>query len=463
MRTRGGALAALMLLAACALPPVERELLHRERAPARVEGARGPVTHAESRRILDEIRRKSPQTGIFEHHLAVEQALAGNALRTGNRVTLLEEGEATYEAMLRAIRSARHHVHLETYIFEDDEIGQRFAAALAERRGAGVQVRVVFDGVGSMGTPREFFHGMAAAGIDLYEFNPVTPGTVITRGLLLNRRNHRKLIVVDGRVAFVGGVNISSVHTGGSASSPSRKEAGSGDAFDRRPWRDTHVRIEGPVVADFQASFLKIWAQMTKQAAPSHAAFFPKLEPAGPHVVRALEGWLDSGLNPLYVTLISAIESAERDVRITMAYFVPSAELLEALKAAARRGVDVQLLLPSRTDHWLVFHAGRSYYEGLLEAGVKIHERRSRLLHAKTATVDGVWSTVGSTNLDWRSLLHNDEINAVVLGPEFAASLNALFDRDLRQSETITPEAWRARPLEDRAREAAARLWARLL
>ncbi len=150
-------------------------------------------------------------------------------------------------------------------------------------------------------------------------------------------------------------------------------------------------------------------------------------------------------------------------MRITNAYFVPSRELLAALEGAARRGVDVRLVLPSRTDSWLSFHAGRSYYEELLESGVRIFERKNRLLHAKTASIDGVWSTVGSTNLDWRSLADNDELNAVILGPDFAAQLDAMFEKDAGDSTEITREAWHRRPLKDRLREAAAVAWARLL
>jgi cardiolipin synthase len=168
-------------------------------------------------------------------------------------------------------------------------------------------------------------------------------------------------------------------------------------------------------------------------------------------------------VNVLYVALISAIEHAETSVRITNAYFVPHRELLDALEGAARRGVEVRLVLPSRTDSWLTFNAGRSYYEELLEAGVRIFERKHRLLHAKTATVDGVWSTVGSTNLDWRSLADNDELNAVVLGPDFAAQLDAAFDKDVADSGEVTQRAWNDRSIEDRLKETAARAWARLL
>jgi cardiolipin synthase len=462
---RATAVACMALLAACAVPQIDRFMLQTERV--RLEGARGPLSHAQSEKILAALRAKSPDTAVFERHVAVEEALAGNPLTVGNKVVLLEDGPATYRSMLQAIRSARHHVHMEMYIFEDDEVGNEFVEAMAARRKAGVQVRLVYDAVGSIGTPRAFFERIAAQGIEVIEFNPVTPGTVLTQGLALQRRNHRKLTVVDGRVAFLGGINISGVNTPGGMRAQRGGVSGSaGESnrpFNEQAWRDTQVRIEGPVVADFQKSFLRMWSRLGKQAPLEGKAYYPDASEAGPHLVRAVEGSPDDGANALYVTLISAIQSAESNVRITMAYFVPHEALLAALKESAGRGVKVQLLLPSRTDNWVVLHAGRSYYSELLDAGVRIHERNTRLLHSKTATVDDVWSTVGSTNLDWRSLVYNDEINAVVIGPEFASQMNAAFARDLANSTEITPASWRQRPIEDRLREIAARTWALLL
>jgi cardiolipin synthase len=352
---------------------------------------------------------------------------------------------------------------METYIFEDDEVGQQFAAALGERARAGVKVKVLYDAVGSARTPPEFFKGLAGAGIEVAQFNPFGPAGMILKGPIeLNHRDHRKLTVIDGRIAYLGGINISAVYSPNRSLSAPRVERD--PPFEKRPWRDTQVRIEGPVVADLQRAFLKQWARTRNEAVPEGKEYFPALAARGPTIVRAIEGApSEDGVNILYVALISAIENAQRDVRITNAYFVPSRELLAALEGAARRGVDVRLVLPSRTDSWLSFHAGRSYYEELLEAGVKIFERSNRLLHAKTASIDGVWSTVGSTNLDWRSLADNDELNAVVLGPDFAAQLDAMFEKDAGDSTEITREAWHHRSLKDRAREAAAVAWARLL
>ena len=393
-------------------------------------------------------------------------------------MALLEDGKATYTAMLAALHAARSTINIESYIFEDDDIGRQFASVLKARAQAGVKVRLIYDSVGSLKTPKEFFADMASAGVQVAEFNPLSPQTVLKSGpLALNHRDHRKLTVVDGKVAFLGGINISGVYgsmgpsgSGSAAGSSGSKGAPGKDydpkdpPFDKRPWRDTQVRIEGPAVADLQKSFTEHWKEQKKEDLAADKALFPAHSAQGPSVVRVIEGHpADKGFNAVYLTVISAIDNAETDVKITMAYFVPHEELLRALKDAARRGVDVRLVLPSRTDSWLVFQAGRSYYEDLLEAGVKIYERKTRLLHAKTATIDGVWSTVGSTNLDWRSLVDNEELNAVVLGPDFAGQMNAAFEKDIENSKAIVREEWAHRGLEDRVKELAARAWARLL
>lgn len=398
-------------------------------------------------------------------------------------MTLLEDGKATYAAMLAALRAAKASISMEAYVFEDDEIGAQFAAALEERAQAGVKARLIYDSVGSNKTPKEFFAAMSAAGVQVVEFNPLSPETVVKSGLAaLNHRDHRKLTVIDGRVAFLGGINISDVYmsrgsagsgpsAGGSAGAskggrPGKDYDPKDPPFDKRPWRDTQVRIEGPAVADLERAFLRQWDAQKKENLLDDKSYFPKLAAVGTQYVRVIESSPPSsgtGLNPLYLTVISAIDHAETDVRITMAYFVPHPELMRALEEAAGRGVDVKLILPSRTDSWIVFQAGRSYYEDLLEAGVKIYERKTRLLHAKTATIDGVWATVGSTNLDWRSLVDNDELNAVVLGPELAAQMNAVFEKDLANSTAITQEEWARRSIVDRMKEAAAKAWSRLL
>jgi len=218
------------------------------------------------------------------------------------------------------------------------------------------------------------------------------------------------------------------------------------------------LRIEGPVVADLQKLFIATW---TAQKGEPLAArdYFPPLERKGTEVIRAIGSSPDEPFSQIYATLISALQSAQTEIWLTNAYFVPDPQLLAVLKEAAARGVDVKLVLPSSTDSWLVFHAGRAYYSELLEANVKLYERRDALLHVKTAVIDGVWSTVGSTNLDWRSFLHNDEVNVVVLGTEFAKKMQAAFMADLAKSNEIKLEKWQRRSLVVRAKEQMGRLW----
>jgi cardiolipin synthase A/B len=448
-----------MLLAAagCATLPDTDALIERHTAQAaRFENARGPLSASKSAAILAGLKRRSGDIDILDKQIALEQAIAGSPLVVGNRVVLLQDGAATYAAMFAAIRSARDHVNLETYIFEDDAIGQQFADLLIEQQARGVQVNLIYDSVGALGTPKAFFERLAAAGIAVLEFNPVNPLAVKTTWLV-NNRDHRKLLVVDGRTAFLGGINISSVYSSGSV--PRRRGKTAADPAD---WRDTHVQIDGPVVAELQKLFLETWAKQRGQPlAPRD--YFPRLEPQGRDIVRAIGSTPDDPYSLIYLTLISAIGNAEREVHLTHAYFIPDPQLLDALTDAAGRGVDVKLILPSHSDSELTFHAGRSHYAALLAAGVRIHERRGALLHSKTAVIDGVWSCVGSTNLDWRSFIDNDEVNAVILGRDFAQQMKAMFAKDLEASEAIDAQSWERRPLSLRLKEWFSRLWSRLL
>jgi cardiolipin synthase len=227
-------------------------------------------------------------------------------------------------------------------------------------------------------------------------------------------------------------------------------------------WRDTHIQVEGPVVGELQKLFMQTWEKQRGKPLAARA-YFPDLKAQGTDIVRAIGSTPDDPYSLIYLTLISAIGNAERQVYLTNAYFVPDPQLLKALTDAAGRGVDVRLLLPSHSDSEMVFHAGRSHYSTLLDGGVKIYERHGRLLHSKTAVIDGVWSTVGSANLDWRSFLDNDEVNAVILGREFGQKMQAAFSADLADSETISPENWQRRPLFLRFKEWVARIWGRLL
>jgi len=449
----------LLTAAGCATLPDTRALMERHAGQAvRFETANGPVSKQRNAAILAELKRKSPDLDILEKHVALEQAIADSPLVLGNRVTLLQDGAATYPAMFAAMRNARDHINLETYIIEDDEIGHQFADVLLEQQARGVQVNLIYDSVGGIATPKAFFDRLKQGGIAVLEFNPINPLT--SQGpWLINNRDHRKLLVIDGEIAFLGGINISSVYSSGSASLHlAAAKAGKVHAA----WRDTDLQIEGPVVAELQKLFLETWE---KQHGPALApkAYFPALGVQGSEIVRAIGSTPDDPYSLIYLTLLSAIDSAEQQVYLTNAYFVPDPQLLRSLTDAAARGVDVRLILPSHSDSSIVFHAGRYHYSSLLERGVKLYERAGALLHSKTAVIDGVWSTVGSTNLDWRSFLDNAELNAVVLGREFGQKMQAMFARDLRSSENIDPVLWKQRPFLFRLKEWMSQLWSRLL
>lgn len=442
----------VLAMGACSSLPV----IVPDMAPAalrpQIDGARGPLSTGRSREILAKLQVGSDPTHIFDRHLALEQAVSDSPLLDGNRIRLLQDGPDTYRAMFDVILAARDHINLETYILEDDEVGQRFATALIDKQRQGVQVNLIHDSVGTLNTPTAFLQRLRDGGIHMLEFNPLNPLTA-KAGWDVNQRDHRKLLIVDGRTAFVGGVNISSVYSGGSFSKHSKTRPGG-----KLPWRDTHLQIDGPVVAEFQKLFVETWRKQRGEPLALHN-YFPQLQPQGSEVVRAIGSSPGDAFSLIYVTLLSAINSAETEVLLTNAYFAPDPQLLAALKAAVARGADVRLLLPGSTDSALVFYAGRSYYTELLQGGVKVYERRQALMHSKTAVIDGVWSTVGSTNLDWRSFLHNEEVNAVVLGTAFGDRMRAAFEADISNSEQITLDQWERRTIDLRIKEMFSRLW----
>ncbi|QDQ25574.1 cardiolipin synthase [Chitinimonas arctica] len=424
--------------------------LPQQSGQVQLANSRGPLSIKQSKAILEPLRRRFGDSDLLGRHIAVEEAVVGRPLLVGNQVSLLIDGPATYQAMFSAIEAARDHINLETYIYEDDELGRKVAEMLLAKQAQGVQVNLIYDSVGSINTPRAFFDRLRDAGIRVLEFNPVNP-LKARKGWELNSRDHRKLLVVDGETAFLGGINISGVYSRGSFA------RSSGDK-DKTPWRDTHLRIQGPAVAEFQRLFLETW-QKQKGEALAARKYFPPLAQKGPELVRALGSAPDAEHSVNYLTLLSAIDSASDHISITNAYFVPDRQLLNALKQAARRGVQVKLILPGTSDFWATYHAGRSRYAELLAAGVRIFERRGALLHAKSAEIDGVWSCVGSTNLDWRSFLHNNEVDAAVLGSGFASQMQAMFQRDLQSSDEIIASQWSRRSLLMRIKEAGARIW----
>jgi cardiolipin synthase A/B len=459
--------AAALLGGGCATLPDTQFLKDRyTNEAAQFKNAWGPIPARRSAALVAELKRKAGNLDILDRQVALEQAVVGEPLVVGNKVTLLQDGPATYRAMFAAIRSAKDTVNVESYIIEDGEVGQKFADLFLERQAAGVQVNVIYDSVGAFKTPKEYFERLRQAGIQVLEFNPVNLRAA-RKPWTINHRDHRKLLIVDGRTVFLGGINIDSVYSRGSSSVSGGASSGQGSAKHNKDalhsgWRDTDVQIDGPVVADFQKLFLATWKKQKGPPLPPRN-YFPVVPPQGNEIVRAIGSMPDDAYSATYLTLVAAITNAEKQIYITNAYFVPDPQLVDALLDAAHRGVDVRLILPSTTDSRSAAYAAHSHYTELLKGGVKIYERRAALLHAKTAVIDGVWSCVGSANLDWRSALDNDEINAVILSQEFAQQMIHAYAIDEAASDEIRLDQWKQRSLCERLKESMFRLCGRLL
>jgi cardiolipin synthase len=382
---------------------------------------------------------------------AVEELATKQPLIAGNSVTLLYDGPQTITAMALAINAATSHINLETYIFDADSVGTPLSELLIARQKAGVQVHVIVDAVGTLRTPKEFFDHMREAGVQVMVFNPINP--LLTLGPWeINQRDHRKLLIVDGVEAFAGGVNITSSYSNGSLFRARNKDPAVVG------WRDTHVQIQGPAVAAMQWSFLEHWASQT--AAPlTDRDFFPAVKNSGRSLVRVLAS-APGGGQEIYRAYLLAIQGARHSVHITSAYFLPDRSLVTALLDAASRGVDVRILLPSVNESPLVFYAGQSLYQELLKGGIRLYQLRHAVLHAKTAVIDGMWSTVGSANLDMRSFLHNHELNVVVYDEAVGQAMEAAFTEDQQGATEIALQQWQQRPLMDRLKQWLASQWA---
>jgi cardiolipin synthase len=422
------------------------------RQPPQINTARGVLSPEKSRAIMLKLQKSVEPTDILLRHTAVMEEVLESPLTKGNKVALLVDGKDTYAAMFKAMENAKDHINLETYIIEEDETGHRFIELLLKKQAEGVQVNLIYDSVGSFGTSAAFFQRLSDAGIQVVEFNPIKPLQFEWKWLQ-GHPDHRKLLVVDGRIAITGGINISNVYS----STPFRRKRAAKAAL---PWRDTDVQIEGPAVAEFQKLFVDTWQRQTGPPLTSRD-YFPVLKEKGNALVQAVGSNPGESNRNTFVVYVSAITFAEHSLHLTNAYFIPDEQILAAFTAAASRGVDVKIILPSTTDSWVVLHAQRHNYSALLQSGVKLYERRNALLHAKTAVIDNVWSTVGSTNMDYWSFLNNDEVNAVILSREVAGEMEKMFARDLAESRQIHLKMWRERPVLPRTMEWLAHLFAR--
>jgi cardiolipin synthase len=362
--------------------------------------------------------------------------LLGPAIIDGNHVENFENGDRIFPAMLAAIRGAEHSINFESYIYWSGTIGREFAQALSERARAGVKVHVLIDWAGSQDLDESLVDGMKAAGVEVRRYHPLRWYNLAR----MNNRTHRKLLVVDGKVGFTGGVGIA--------------DPWSGDAGDPQHWRDSHYRLEGPAVAQMQAAFMDNWIKTTGKVLQG-SEYFPPLVPAGGALAQVFTSSPSGGGDSMQLMYLLAITAAEHSIDLSAAYFVPDPLTRRALLQARARGVRIRIIVPgANTDVEVVRHASRADWGELLRAGVEIHEYQPAMFHCKLMLVDSQLASVGSTNFDNRSFRLNDEANLNVYDHAFAERLERVFEADLRRSRRIDYERWRHRPALEKVVEA---------
>ena len=368
-------------------------------------------------------------------------------LTRNNRVTLLINGEEKFPEVISALNSARHHIHIEYYIFEQDKIGVQLVEILIRKAQEGVQVRFIYDDFGSPSIKRKTEQRMKDVGIEVQPFHKVVFYLLANR---LNYRNHRKIIIIDGQTAFTGGINVSDKYINDSP----------GNLF----WRDTHLRIDGPGVFYLQYLFLSDWNFCCgKILQPDKLHFTDLPKTTGEAYVQIAASGPDSLQPSILFSLLQAIYLARKEILITTPYFIPGDSILEALRIAALSGLSVKLLVPGVSDLKLVNAASRSYYEDLLIAGVEIYQYRKGFVHAKTLVTDGILSVIGTSNMDYRSFEFNFEVNVLVYDQEVSEKLRTVFFKDLEDAEPIDKEMWCKRSAFKQLPEKIARLFSPVL
>lgn len=366
-------------------------------------------------------------------------------LTIGNLVKVLNNGKETFDSIFIELDRAKHHIHLEYYIIEDDEIGNRVKEKLIEKANQGVKIRLIYDDVGSWSLSDDYLNDLRDVGVETYSFMRVRTYRFANK---INYRNHRKILVVDGKVGFVGGVNIADRYLKGR----------DGKGF----WRDTHLRIEGDAVKNLQIIFLMDWYFMSNKII-NDKIYFPDHKVDEKHLIQITTSGPDSDWANIMQTFFSAIATASEYVYISTPYFLPNESILTALRTAALSGVEVKIILPEKNDSWLTNYSSLSYIRDLLEAGVEVHLYTKGFTHSKLLMVDDVFATVGTTNMDIRSFDQNFEVNALIYDEGITAEIKSAFIEDLSNSERINLEKFQNRPLKQKFLESLARLFSPLL
>jgi len=371
--------------------------------------------------------------------LRLARQVSDYGVTTGNGVELLSDPHHALLAMQSAIEAAEHFIHLEYYIISNDEVTAALFEYLVRAAERGVEVRVLYDAIGSLSLKRIYFRKLIQAGAKIAGFLPFS---LIPQRINFNFRNHRKILIIDGHTAFTGGTNIGRQYLG---------------RRNKSQWHDYSVKITGPVCLQLQDVFAKDW-HFTTQEDLFQSSYYPQARAAGDSITQVLESGPDTAFATLHQALFLAINSAQYEILLTTPYFIPDPAIMFALTVAALRGVRVRLVLPLKSDAPLVRYASRSFYDGLLRAGVEIYEYQPRILHAKLMVLDQKWTMLGSANMDIRSFRLNFELNLLIYGNSVASQATQLFQMDLAQSQAVDPEKFRRRPIGLQMLENACRL-----
>ena len=410
-----------------------------------------------SRRSLHKVKRNSKITAsdieqISSDILPPEQrnlaTLARNSCDAlayeGNELKVYTDGEDVFEDIFEDIKQAKHHIHLEYYIFLADEIGRKMIDVLIGKVKEGVSVRVIIDDVGSWQMPKITIREMQNQGIEVMSFLKVGLPFLSSK---VNYRNHRKILIIDGKVGFTGGINIADRYVKG---------------LKWGKWRDTHLRIEGPAVHGLQKIFLTDWYFVNRELI-ADVVFYPDLKKSGNSLVQIITSGPNTLWNSVMQVYFMAIVQAREYVYIQTPYFLPTDSIITALQTAVLGGVDVRIILPMRSDAKMTLASSYSYMWEMLKAGVKMYFYQPGFLHSKTIVIDDKLFTVGSTNMDFRSFEQNFEVNALVFDPELAVKMRKIFERDLADSVRVNAGTWKKRPVKIRLKESIARLFSPLL
>lgn len=366
-------------------------------------------------------------------------------LTVRNKVSILNNGKAKFKELFKAVEEAESSIHLEYYIFENDRVGRRLTELLARKAAEGVEVRLIYDDVGSWSVKRRHARRMRKMGIDAQPFLPVKFPWLSNK---INYRNHRKIVVIDGKTGFTGGINIAERYLKGTRFGP---------------WRDTHLKIEGDAVNMMQAIFATDWYFTASRELLFDEKYYPKTRIRTRSPIQIASSGPDSDWASIMQAYFAAINKAKRSIYVTTPYFMPNQAILTALKVAALSGIDVRIILPSKSDSRVVYWASRSYICELLDAGIKVYFYRKGFNHSKLLIIDGVFCSVGSANMDYRSFEDNFEVAAIMYDPRVAEELTRYFMRDIENSTLITPEMWESRSNLQSAYESLARLFSPLL